>query len=128
MACGTKHTILPLSRFGLMQITRQRVRPELAVNTREKCPSCDGTGEISPSILLIDKIENFISDILQEDKLKRINLKVHPFLASFLKKGIFSIRYKLSRKYGCKIKVIPVPSYNFLEFHLFDDSNEEILI
>lgn len=127
-ADNTKHTILPLSRFGLMQITRQRVRPELEVNTREKCPSCGGTGEISPSILLIDKIQNYISDVLQQEKFRKIILKVHPFVASYMNKGLFSIRYKLSKKYHCKIKVIPVPSLNFLEFHLFDKSNEEILI
>ena len=48
-----KHTILPPSKFGLVQITRQRVRPEMNIITNEKCPSCDGTGE-NEDILLDD--------------------------------------------------------------------------
>ena len=61
-----KHSILPLSKFGLMQITRQRVRPEMNISTTEKCPTCNGTGEISPSILFVDKIENHIASILEK--------------------------------------------------------------
>jgi ribonuclease G len=124
----SKHTILPLSKFGLMQITRQRVRPEMHISTSEICPTCRGTGEISPSILYIDNIENKISSILLARKYKKITLKVHPYIASFIKKGFWSLRIKWKLKYKTKIKVLPVSSYDFLEYHIFDETGEEIVL
>ena len=82
-----KHSILPLSKFGLMQITRQRVRPEMHISTTEKCPTCNGTGEISPSILFVDKIENHITSLLEKEPHKHLVLKLHPYVAAFIKRG-----------------------------------------
>lgn len=121
-----KHTILPLSKFCLMQITRQRVRPELNINTDETCPTCQGTGKISPSILIIDKIENEILSILKEKKYKKLILKVHPFIAAYLKKGFISWQFKMSFKTKCCIKIKEVPSFDFLEFHILDKNNIEL--
>jgi len=124
----TKHSILPLSKFGLMQITRQRVRPEMHINTRETCPTCGGSGEISPSILIIEKIEQSLSDIAKTKKPKQIVLRVHPFIASYIKKGIiFNIKRKWQRKYGIKIKLTPISSYDFLEFNFVDKQGNGIL-
>jgi ribonuclease G len=123
----TKHSILPLSKFGLMQITRQRVRPEMEINIREKCPTCNGTGEISPSIVMTDRIENAISEIVENKQVKSITLKLHPYIAAYIQKGwIFSLTSKWKRKYGCKINVEEVSSYDFLEFRFFDIKNQEI--
>lgn len=123
----TKHSILPLSKFGLMQITRQRVRPEMDINTREKCPTCSGTGEISPSILLIDKIENALVDFIEKYKLKKTALRLHPFIASHLMKGwLFSIRNHWQRKYKCKINIVPISSFDFLEFRFFNEDGKEL--
>ena len=124
----TKHSILPLSRFGLMQITRQRVRPEMEINTREKCPTCAGTGEISPSILLIERIENTLGEILNKTKYKKINLQLHPFIAAFITKGwLFSQTNTWKKKFKCTVKVIPKSSYDFLEYRFFEDNGHEIL-
>ncbi|MBN1416238.1 MAG: Rne/Rng family ribonuclease [Bacteroidales bacterium] len=122
-----KHSILPLSKFGIMQITRQRVRPEMNINTTEKCPTCLGTGEISPSILFVDKIENQISSILQKHKHKNLTLKVHSYVAAFVTKGLFSLRYRWRQKYKCNIRVMAISSYDFLEYHIYDKNGEEIL-
>ncbi len=123
----TKHSILPLSKFGLMQITRQRVRPEMAINTREKCPTCGGTGEISPSILLVDRIENALAEVVKKTSGK-ITIKLHPIVASHLTKGwLFTIARRWKRTYKCRIKVVPVSSYDFLEFHFFDSEGLEIM-
>ncbi len=121
-----KHSILPLSKFGLMQITRQRVRPVMHISTNEKCPACGGTGEIAPSILFVDKIENRISTVLQSAK-KLLILKVHPYIASYITKGLFSLRLRWFLKYKCWIKITSVSSFDFLEYHLFDKYGEEIL-
>ena len=124
----TKHSILPLSRFGLMQITRQRVRPEMEINTREKCPTCGGTGEISPSILQIDRIENTLSEILLKTKLKKITLRLHPFIAAFITKGwIFTQTRKWEKEYKCKINVVPISSYDFLEYRFFDENGRQMV-
>jgi ribonuclease G len=88
----SKFTILPLSRFGLMQITRQRVRPELNISTKEKCPTCNGTGAITPSILISDRIEQDLDYLLSKQNESVISLIVHPYLHSFFTAGIFSKR------------------------------------
>ena len=124
----TKHSILPLSRFGLMQITRQRVRPEMDINTRERCPTCGGTGEISPSILQIDRIENSLSEIITKTKQKKFTLRMHPFIAAFITKGwIFTQKRKWEKEYACKIKVEPTSSYNFLEYHFLDENGNDLV-
>jgi ribonuclease G len=123
-----KHTILPLSKFGLMQITRQRVRPEMHISTTEICPACNGTGEISPSILFIDNIKNRISYILQYNNHKKLTLRVHPYIAAYLNKGIWPIRLKWRFQFKCKFKIIAVSSYNFLEYHIFDEFGEEVSV
>jgi ribonuclease G len=121
-----RHTILPPSKFGLVQITRQRVRPEMNIVTNEKCPACDGTGEIRSSIVLMDDIENNLSFILQEQNEKGISLCVHPYIAAFIKSGFISKRIKWFLKFQKWIKVVPVTSYYLTEFHFFNAKDEEI--
>ncbi len=121
----TKHNILPLSKFGLMQLTRQRVRPEMNIQTVEKCPACHGTGEISPSLLLTDEIEDRLQTLVEEHKLKRLILKAHPFIAAYLEKGLFSTRLKWKFKYKCALKIIPMMSYHYTEYNFFDPRDEE---
>ncbi len=121
-----RHTILPPSKFGLVQITRQRVRPEMSVVTNEKCPACDGTGEIRSSIVLLDDIENNLSFILEEQNEKGVTLCVHPYIEVYIKSGLISKRLKWFFKYGKWIKVKAVPSYFLTEFHFFNAKDEEI--
>jgi ribonuclease G len=122
----TKHNILPLSKFGLMQITRQRVRPEMHIETLEKCPTCKGTGEVSPSVLLDEEIENKLALLVNEKEIKRLILKVHPYVAAFFTQGIMSKRYKWTKKYKCSLKVVPISSFTFLEYHFLDQTDNEI--
>tara|TARA_A100001037_G_C14975061_1_gene555513 strand:- start:241 stop:858 length:618 start_codon:yes stop_codon:yes gene_type:complete len=101
-----KHQILPLTKFGLMQITRQRVRPEMDIDTMEKCPMCASSGKIDSSLLLIDTIENKISQLVKDNK-GDIKIATHPFIASHINKGLFfsSIRHGWIKNYGRKITV-----------------------
>lgn len=124
-----KNTILPLSKFGLMEITRQRVRPETDIDTVEKCPTCSGTGEITASILFIDQIENNLKYILgQKPEQKKLILKIHPYIAAHLSRGLFSIIYKWKKKYKCKLKLKEAPSYSFLEYRFVDENEVDILV
>jgi len=122
----TKHNILPLTKFGLMQITRQRVRPEMSIVVNEKCPSCHGTGETKPTILFTDELENGLSFIVDKIKTKKLILNVHPFVASFLKKGLIPIYLKWDIKYKIHLKIQAATSYHMLEYHFFDSYDNEI--
>jgi ribonuclease G len=121
-----KHTILPPSKFGLVQITRQRVRPEMNIVTNEKCPSCGGTGEIKASIVLLDDIVANLDYVLNEQAEKGITLCVHPYIAAFIKKGLVSLQMKWFFKYNQWIKVRSVSSYHLTEFHFLSAKEEEI--
>ena len=119
-----RHTILPPSRFGLIQITRARVRPEVNLITAEKCPTCQGSGEIQASILLEDEIENNLRYLIEEQNEKQISISLHPFLAAYFTKGIMSKRIKWLLKYKQWIRITPVVSYTFMEYHFFNGNDE----
>jgi len=121
-----KHTILPPSKFGLVQITRQRVRPEMNIVTSEVCPTCNGTGTIRSSILLLDDIENNFNYILVEQNEKNITLVVHPYIEAYIKKGLISRQMKWYFKYSQWIKVKANSSYQITEFHFMNSKEEEI--
>jgi ribonuclease G len=124
----TKHHILPLSKFGLMQITRQRVRPEMHIETTEKCPSCLGTGKVESTVLFTETIKNTLTRVISEYKLKYLHLKTHPFIAAYINKGVFnSIRKQWSKDLGCTIRVSSSISINMLDFKLFDKNGDEIV-
>lgn len=120
-----KHAVLPISKFGLMQITRQRMRPEVNINTSEICPSCNGTGKVSPTLLLVDEIETRLNYLVTHQH-KNLTISVHPILYSHLTKGIFSIRWKWNRKYKTRIHIKRNSDYFITEFHFFDSQGEEI--
>ncbi len=122
----TKHSILPLTKFGLMQITRQRVRPEVVYQTVEPCPVCEGTGQIQPSVLLVDEIEETLKYIVAERKAKKIKLKVHPYMYAFLTKGLFSIKMQWKMNYRFSFNIIMDKSYHFLEYNFYDENEKKI--
>jgi ribonuclease G len=109
-----------------MQITRQRVRPEMNIVTDEKCPSCQGTGETKPTILFTDELERELSFIVDKIKTWKLILNVHPFVASYLKKGLFPIYRRWNLKYKISLKIQAVTSYHMLEFHFYDRYDNEI--
>jgi ribonuclease G len=121
-----KHSILPPSKFGLVQITRQRVRPEMNVQILEKCPACDGTGKIRPTILLTDDIENNLGYLIREQNEKNLTLVVHPYVYAFLTHGWFNFKWKWWRKLGQWIRIKPQNASHFLEYHFFNKNGDEI--
>jgi len=117
---------LPLTKFGLMQITRQRVRPATEINTSENCPSCNGTGKISSSLLIDDTIERQLAYYVKEKSIKSFILKVNPILSAYLNRGILSIKRKWSLKYKCSIKIVPSSENALLEVKWFDINGEKL--
>ena len=128
-----RHNILPLSKFGLMQITRQRVRPAMDVNVEETCPTCFGKGTIKSSILFTDQLESKINRLVNKIGIKTFSLHVHPYVAAYINKGFFkSIKRQWQMKYGFGIKIIPSEKLAFLQYEFYDkdrnfiDMKEEI--
>ncbi len=121
-----KHNILPLSKFGLMQITRQRVRPEMSVDTTETCPTCFGKGEVKPSILFTDSLRSKISYLVNKLNVKKFTLHVHPYIAAFINQGFPSLKFQWKWRYGFGMKIIPDQSLAFMEYHFYDNNKEEI--
>ena len=121
-----RHNILPLSKFGLMQITRQRVRPVMDVQVEESCPTCHGSGKIKSSFLFESVLEGKIKLLNKKLGIKRFNLYVHPYVYAFLCRGIFSLKRKWQWKYGLGVKVIPSQKLAFLEYQFMDADGQEI--
>ena len=113
-----KHHILPPSKFGLIQITRQRVRPEMNIDTKENCPMCVGNGKIDSSLLLIDTIENKIKNLVEKSDNGKIRISTHPFIASHINKGIFSKGMKWSFKYKRIIKITSDDRLHLLQYSI----------
>ncbi|AGY53800.1 Ribonuclease E [Bacteroidales bacterium CF] len=121
-----KHNILPLTKFGLLQITRQRVRPATEINTSENCPSCNGTGKIASSLLIDETIERKLAYYVKEKKIKSFILKVNPILAAYLSKGFFSVKYKWAKNYKCSIKIESHTENALLEVKWFTNNGEKL--
>jgi ribonuclease G len=121
-----RHNILPLSKFGLMQITRQRVRPAMDVNTAEVCPTCFGKGKIKSSILFTDMLESKIDYLVNKLKIRKFSLHIHPYIYAYVNQGLVSLKRQWQLKYGFGIKVIPDQQLAFLQYIFYDPNGEEI--
>lgn len=121
-----RHNILPLSKFGLMQITRQRVRPALDIATSETCPSCYGKGEIQPSLLFTDKLNEKIDYLVNHLKVTDFKMYIHPYVDAYIKKGLFSLYGKWRRQYGRRFKIIADESLAYLQYKVIDSMGKEI--
>ena len=122
-----KHTVLPLTKFGLMQITRQRVRPVAVEEVSDVCPTCNGSGKIEPTVLLDKKIENQISFLTQDRGHKYIKLVVSPYVASFLKQGLWSLRRRWQWKYKVRLHVVADQSLGIVEVHYHDRKDNDLI-
>ncbi len=123
-----KHNILPPSKFGVIEITRQRVRPETDINTSEACPTCNGTGEITASILFTEEIETNLNFLLTDRKEAKLTLLVHPYIEAYFKQGFLSKRWKWFMKYKKWVDVRGVSSNHLLQYSFLDKNNNEIAL
>lgn len=121
-----KHTILPLSKFGLMQITRQRVRPAMDVKVEETCPTCHGTGTIQSSLLFTDALERKIDQVVHSLHQRKFTLQVHPFVYAYLTKGLWSLKRQWQMHYSLGLRIVPNQRFSFLQYQFLLPSGEEI--
>ncbi|MBR5897888.1 MAG: Rne/Rng family ribonuclease [Muribaculaceae bacterium] len=121
-----RHNILPLSKFGLMQITRQRVRPALDITTTEACPSCYGKGEVQPSLLFTDTLKEKINYLLNTLKVSDFIVYVHPFVDAYIKKGLISMYTRWRLSMGRRFRIMPDQSLAYLQYRILDKQRNEI--
>ena len=121
-----RHNILPLSKFGLMQITRQRVRPAMDVSVEETCPTCFGKGKIRSSILFTDQLESKIDHLVNKIGVKTFYLHVHPYVAAYINQGMISLKRKWQFKYGLGVHVISSQKMAFLQYEFYDSKRQFI--
>jgi ribonuclease G len=122
------HNLLPLSKFCLMQITRQRVRPVMDVQTAESCPVCGGSHVVKPSILFCDRLQEKLDTLTSEMKVKNFRLHVHPFIAAYIRQGWFfrSLYWQWRRRYGMAWRLITDQSMELLQYKVLDADRNEI--
>lgn len=121
-----KHNILPLSKFGLMQMTRQRVRPVTHIDIEETCPTCFGTGHTKPSILFTDQLENKIDFLVTKLNIKDFTLHLHPYVDAYISKGLMSMKLQWKLKFGKGCKVMASQKLGFLQYKFYDKKGIEI--
>ncbi|AZI67563.1 ribonuclease E/G [Kaistella daneshvariae] len=119
-----RHKILPPSKFGLIQLTRQRTRPEKQIKTKEDNPNADG--EILAPIVVVERMEEVIRNLIQTEKGK-LFLHVHPFVEAYLTKGMMSIQMKWYLKYKKWVTIIPRDSFKYLEYKMVNSKKEELM-
>ncbi|MEL6539367.1 MAG: Rne/Rng family ribonuclease [Bacteroidota bacterium] len=122
----SKSKVLPLSRFGLMQITRQRVRPEMNVATQEQCPACGGTGNIAASILISEKIEHSLELIFAHQNESGVTLFLHPYLYTYFIHGFPSKQLRWLWKYRRWVSLRADSSLGITEFQFVNKQGDAI--
>jgi ribonuclease G len=123
---SSKHNILPPSKFGLVQITRQRVRQQTNIQVLEKCPVCDGTGQVKSNLLLIDDIEQHLNYLIREQNQKNLTLEVNPFVYAFLKEGFWNYSKKWFWKHKRRVKILSSTEMHYLQYRVLNGDGEEI--
>ena len=121
-----KHNLLPLTKFGLMQITRQRIRPVTEINTTEKCPLCHGTGKIASTVVIDEQIERKLAYLVVDKGLRELTLKVSPILGAYLTRGWNSYYRKWKHKYKCKLHLVEQTDFSILQNEFFNDKGEAL--
>jgi len=122
-----RHTILPMNKFGVIQITRQRVRETTVIETDELCPTCHGTGKAKSALLILEDIENMIEYLIDKQLEKGFCLAVHPFVHAYLTKGFFSKQWKWQLRFRRRIRIKARPSYSVAEFKFYNKNNDQIV-
>ena len=122
-----KHNVLPLTKFGLMQITRQRIRPVTEINTSEQCPVCHGTGKIHSSVVIDEEIERKIAFYVIEKGVRTITLKTSPILGAYLKRGLFnSFVSRWKKRYKVKLELQEVTDFTVLQNEMYNEKGDKL--
>jgi len=122
-----KHTILPVNKFGIVQITRHRVREATIIETTEQCPTCKGTGKMKSAMLIQEDIENMVEYLVDKQLEKGFYVAVHPFIHAYLTKGLFSKQWGWYRRFKRWIRIKPKHDFAVVDFKFYNKNNDEII-
>jgi ribonuclease G len=100
-----KVTVLPMTEFCLVQITRQRIRQSIIHSFTEPCPVCGGSGLIQSKTTIVSQIERWIRRFKSESREFRLILRVHPSIAQHLMDGTISRLTKIKLRFFVRIKL-----------------------
>ena len=121
-----KHNVLPLTKFGLMQITRQRIRPVTQIDTSEQCPLCHGTGKITSTVVIDEQVERQLAYYAVDKRMKDIVLRTSPILGAYLSRGWNSYLAKWRRKYKCRLKIVESTANSILQYEFLNSKGEAL--
>jgi ribonuclease G len=121
-----KHNILAPSKFGVVEITRQRVRPETDIKTSDKCPTCNGSGEVQATILYAEEIESKLKYLLTERNRSKLTLVLHPYMAAYFTKGLMSRQVKWFLEYKKWIKIKEDTSKGMVDYSFINEKGSNI--
>lgn len=122
-----RHTILPPSKFGLVQITRERVRPAIEISTSEICPSCNGSGRVEGSVQVLDRLQNHVVYLWENMNHKSLTLRAHPMVTAYLKSGFPSVRLKWWFTYRKWLKLKAEPKFHLTNLEFQDEHGHPIV-
>lgn len=114
-----KVTVLPLTEFGIAQITRQRIRQSILHSFSEPCPVCGGGGLVLSKSSVLNHIERWIRRFKADSRERRIKLRVHPSMSAFLREGTLSRSTKLMFRFRLILKTEEDPSIGVDEFQVY---------
>ncbi len=118
-----KVAMLPMTDFGLMQITRQRVRENIVQSMSEVCPYCEGTGMLTKKSNIIHEVESWVKRYKLEPITRFLELKVHPSVALLLREGFPSRITKLQLNNSLRVKMIVDEKCDPRKFHFYNQKN-----
>jgi len=111
-----KTNVIGMSDFGLVQITRQRIRPSVVNSVSKVCPTCGGSGSVVSQDTIVTDIESWISKFKYSTEYRAVDIYINPYLRSYLTRGVFSLRFKWMMKYKLKISFVPDETISLNEF------------
>jgi ribonuclease G len=100
-----KVSVLPMSDFGLIQITRQRIRQNIVQAIKEVCPECHGTGLLTKSSHLVYDLESWLKKFRRKSRERSIIVKAHPSTAAKIRQGKIKSLFRLQLRYLVKIEL-----------------------
>ncbi|MFA7228617.1 MAG: ribonuclease E/G, partial [Melioribacteraceae bacterium] len=112
-----KIAMLPMTEFGLMQITRERIRENIMQSMNDACPYCAGTGLLTKKSNLMHEIDRWLKRFKSEGKGSSLTLKVHPSLGDKLKEGFISPLTKIQLRYFIRVKLVEDEKMSLQNFH-----------
>ncbi|HOU47503.1 MAG TPA: ribonuclease E/G, partial [Chitinophagales bacterium] len=120
-----KHVILPVSKFGLMEITRQRMKEQVMIDTREPLFHGNNKYKVDQPLQIIDNIKVELMQ-LKPHKEKNFLLYAHPFIYAYLKKDTFSFRMYWYAKTGKVIRLIQDSSLHLGDYKLMTKAGDKV--